>query len=140
MREYKPFTDAEKMRIQDTIEARFGTLFNQKLVNQFVHVLESATLVEFGFDDLYDCLGFCTEGYEVFYSFSDLKAYAEKNGTKFQMILGYRAYSLEQSSNFPKCFTDDSNSIGSFVTDDGFLATCCSIDEADGEEFFLVSK
>ncbi|WP_063704303.1 hypothetical protein [Pseudoalteromonas gelatinilytica] len=140
MREYIRLTELEKVSARFEIEARYANRFNEKLINQFIHILELATMVELGYDDLLYCLSYCSEGYEVFSSLADVEQYAEAKGKKLNMILAYRVYSLEQSLNFPQCFTEYSNVLKACVGSQGFLATCCAIDEVDSEEFYLVSK
>lgn len=140
MRSFIPLTDVEKVHMKGRIKTRYGNLFNEKLINQFIHIIESATLVELGYDDLLDCLSYCSEGYEVFSSLAAVEQYAEAQEKKLNMILAYRVYCLEQSLNFPQCFTEYSNVLKACIGSHGFLATCCAIDEVDSEEFYLVSK
>lgn len=140
MRSFISLTDVEKEHIKGRIKTRYGNLFDEKLINQFIHILESATLVELGYDDLIDCLTYCSGGYEVFSSLAAVKQYAEAQEKKLSMILAYRVYNLEQSLNFPQCFSEYSNVLKAYVDNSGFLATCCAIDEVESDEFYLVSR
>ncbi len=140
MREYIPLTEPEKINIREKIGARFGNLFDEALVSQFIHIFESSTIVELGYDDLFECLSFCKGGYEVFTNLAELEQCFEQNGSKFKMVLAYRVYNIEQSSFFPECFDEYSEVLKKYVKNEGFLATCCSVNEFESGDFYLVSK
>lgn len=140
MRQWVAFSEAEKLELSEDITSRFGRIFSDELVQQLIHILESATFLEIDFNEMCECLEVCKDSYVVIEGNEQLNHFLEQHEGKLRAILGYKAYSVNDSPPNIDDFILYLDYLKSKVQDEGLFVVGSSFTADNAREFYLVSS